>query len=68
MLSTFPFGWVKNIDSENWQLLWDSINKKFYAKGAKSKKVIQLADIPDWFASKKFADEVLTEPYKYFPS
>lgn len=68
MLSTFPFGWVRNIDSENWQLLWDSINHKFYAKGAQSKKIIQLADIKDWFESKKFADEVLSDPSKFFPS
>lgn len=68
MLSTFPYGWVKNIDSENWQLLWDSINNKFYAKGARSKKVIELAEITDWFESKKFADQVLSNPSKYFPS
>ena len=68
MLSTFPFGWVKNIESENWQLLWDSINKKFYAKGAVSKKVIELSEIDDWFESKKFADKVLSNPSQYFPS
>lgn len=68
MLATFPFGWVKNIDSENWQLLWDSINKQFYAKGAMSKKVVKLSNTDDWFESKKFADEVLSNPSKYFPS
>jgi len=68
MLSTFPFGWVKNIDSENWQLLWDSINKNFFAKGAVSKKIIKLSDTDDWFESKKFADKVLSNPAKYFPS
>ena len=68
MLSTFPFGWVKNIDSENWQLLLDSINKSFYAKGAVTKKVIKLSDTGDWFESKKFAEKVLSNPSKYFPS
>ena len=68
MVATFPFGWVKNKDSENWQLLWDSISKSFYAKGAVSKKVVKLLDIDDWFESKKFADKVLSNPEKYFPS
>ena len=47
MLATFPFGWVKDINSENWQLLWDSINHRFYAKGAVSKKIIDLKNIED---------------------
>ncbi len=68
MLSTFPFGWVRNIGSENWQLLWDSINRRFYAKGAVSKKVIELSEIDDWFESKRFADKVLSDPSKYLPS
>jgi len=67
MVATFPFGWVKNIDSENWQLLWDSSNRNFYAKGAVTKKVIKLSDTGDWFESKKFADQVLSNPSKYFP-
>lgn len=67
MLATFPFGWVKDINSENWQLLWDSINNRFYAKGAVSKKIIDLKNIEDWFESKKFADTVLKDPAKYFP-
>ena len=65
MVSSFPFGWVRNINSDNWQLLWNSINKDFYVKSARSKKTYKLASVDNWIEAKKLADKVKYSPTDY---
>lgn len=67
MVSSFPFGWIKNIDSDNWQLLWNSIEKDFFIKAARSKKMFTLARFDTWVEAKEFADKVKSSPGDYFP-
>ncbi len=67
MVATFPFGWVRNINSENWQLLWNPANKDFFAKGTASKKIIKLSESDSWIEAKEFASKVLDSPADYFP-
>lgn len=67
MVGTFPFGWINNIDSDNWQLLWNSIEKEFFIKSARSKKKFTLTRVDTWVEAKEFADKVKSSPSDYFP-
>ena len=64
-MGTFPFGWVRGIKKDNWQILWDSETKTVYAKAAISKKVIQLGQSSSWDEAKTLADRVGNEPGVY---
>ncbi|MBI2487792.1 MAG: hypothetical protein HYW01_12790 [Deltaproteobacteria bacterium] len=64
-MGTFPFGWVRGIEKENWQILWDSQTKSIYAKGAISKKVIDIGQSSSWEEAKTLADMVQNEPEVY---
>lgn len=60
-LVTFPFGWIRSVDDENWQLLWNPQTRVFFAKGALSKRVINLGESSSWVDAKGFADKVQDE-------
>ena len=64
-MGTFPFGWVRGIEKDNWQILWDSETKTIYAKGALSKKIIHLGQSSSWEEAKTLADRVGSEPGLY---
>ncbi len=62
---TFPFGWLRGMDDENWQLLWNPGTGIFFAKGAISKKVINLGESSNWVDAKALADKVQNEAQIY---
>jgi hypothetical protein len=64
-MGRFPFGWVRGMKEDNWQILWDSETKILYARGVISKKVINIGHSPSWQEAKALADRVLTEPLSY---
>jgi len=61
-MGTFPFGWVRGIEKDNWQILWDSQTKSIYAKGAISKKLVDIGQPSSWEEAKTLADMVQNEP------
>lgn len=68
MVGTFPFGWINNIDSDNWQLLWNSIDQDFFIKSSRTKKILKLGSFESWIEAKEFADKVKSSPADYFPT
>ena len=62
---TFPFGWIRGMDDENWQLLWNPKTGIFFAKGALSKRVINLGESSNWVDAKALADKVQNEAHIY---
>jgi FtsZ-interacting cell division protein YlmF len=64
-MGTFPFGWVRGIEKDNWQILWDSQTKSIYAKGAISKKLVDIGQPSSWEEAKTLADMVQNEPEVY---
>ncbi len=64
-MGTFPFGWVRGIEKDNWQILWDSHTKAVYAKGVSSKRVIEIGQSSSWVDAKTIADMVHDEPEVY---
>ena len=58
----FPFGWIRGVGDDNWQLFWNPVTRAFFAKGAISKKVIELGESSTWIDAKALADRVLKEP------
>jgi hypothetical protein len=64
-MGTFPFGWIRGLGEDNWQLLWDSETNVLYAKGATSKKVISVGWSSSWQEAKVLADKLRNEPGLY---
>jgi len=64
-MGAFPFGWVRGIEEDNWQILWDPQTKILYAKGALSKRVIDVGRSYSWQEAKALADRVRNEPEIY---
>lgn len=60
-LVTFPFGWVKGMDDENWQLLWNPETGILFAKSALSKREVNLGESFNWVDAKALADKVRNE-------
>lgn len=65
-VGTFPFGWVREVRGDNWQLIWDPKTKMLTAKGASTKEKVNLGEFPDWQKAKAFADSVILDPSAYF--
>jgi hypothetical protein len=66
-VGTFPFGWVRGNQQDNWQIIWDPNTKTLFAEGAKSRRVLELGKSSTWEEAKRFADRVISEPESYFP-
>lgn len=65
-VGTFPFGWVRGVRGDNWQLIWDPKTKNLVAKGADTKETLTLGESPNWQKAKAFADSVIEDPSAYF--
>ena len=65
-VGTFPFGWVRGVARDNWQIIWDPKSGVVYALGAVSKEVVELGECSDWTQAKKFADGIINDPGAYF--
>ena len=65
-VGTFPFGWVRGVGNDNWQLIWDPKTNILVARGASSKETIELGESSNWQDAKEFADSVMSDPSSYF--
>ena len=65
-VGTFPFGWVRGFRDDNWQIIWDPKSNVIAAKGASSKKVIELGKSVKWMDAKEYADNVIRDPGSFF--
>lgn len=65
-VGTFPFGWVRGVRGDNWQLIWDPKTKNLVAMGAGTKETLTLGESPNWQKAKVFADSVIEDPSTYF--
>jgi hypothetical protein len=61
-MGTFPFGWVREFEDENWQIIWNSETRILYAKGAITKKVVNVGQPLTWQEAKDLAIKVQNEP------
>ena len=65
-VGTFPFGWVRGVRGENWQIIWDPKTEVIIAQGAVSKQIIQLGESSKWMDAKVYADKVMSNPEAFF--
>ena len=65
-VGTFPFGWVRGVRGDNWQLIWDPKTNILIASGANTKETIELGEYSSWEEAKAFADKVIEDPSSYF--
>ncbi|MEQ9619575.1 MAG: hypothetical protein RIG61_10425 [Deltaproteobacteria bacterium] len=61
-VGTFPFGWVRSMEGDNWQIIWDPKTEAVFAKGASSGKVIQVGKSSTWEDAKVLADNIIEHP------
>ena len=61
-VGTFPCGWVRGMERENWQIIWDPETETVFAKGAFSGKVIQVGESSTWQEAKVLADKIIEDP------
>ena len=61
-MGTFPFGWIRDYCDDNWQILWCSETGEISLKGAKTKRLVDVANSPDWFNAKLMADDLRLRP------
>ena len=64
-VGTFPFGWVRGMDQDNWQIIWDPKTETIFAKGALSRKVIQVGKSSTWEEAKDLADKIINDPVNF---
>jgi hypothetical protein len=64
-MGTFPFGWVREFEDDNWQLLWNSETSILYAKGINTKTVVNIGQSLNWQEAKNLAIRVQNEPQVY---
>lgn len=61
-MSRFPFGWIRDFEGDNWQILWDSETGSIVLKGAsgKTEKAVSIAD--KWTEAKSIAEQIQQNP------
>ncbi len=59
---TFPFGWIRNFENDNWQLIWNKNTKEFFVKSVSSKEIKVLDSFNNWKEAKDFADTIIENP------
>lgn len=64
---TFPFGWVRDVGGDNWQIIWDPRSKNVVAKGARTGEVRLLGESESWKEAKMLADSYIREPGRLSP-
>jgi hypothetical protein len=65
-VGTFPFGWVRGIKDDNWQIIWDPKTELITAHAAVSKKTVELGKSAKWMDAKVYADNVINDPGSFF--
>ena len=64
-MGVFPYGWVRELGGDNWQLMWNSDTKAFYAKGAILEKIIDIGKADSWQEARALASKVQDKPEEY---
>ena len=58
----FPFGWVRGIRGDNWQILWNRKTGDVFLKATAKNSLVRVADAPDWVRAKEKADSIMENP------
>ncbi|NIQ16845.1 MAG: hypothetical protein GTO02_21425 [Candidatus Dadabacteria bacterium] len=60
-MSTFPFGWIRNYNNDNWQIIWNKETYEIYLKGSEKKEFKKLGKCKNWIDAKNFADKIIDD-------
>ena len=58
----FPFGWVRGVRGDNWQILWNRKTGDVFLKATSKNALVRVADAPDWVRAKEKADFIMENP------
>ena len=59
---TFPFGWIRDYEEDNWQIIWNKNTKEFFIKSVAGKENKVLGSFANWKEAKDFADKIIENP------
>lgn len=57
-MSRFPFGWVRDFEGDNWQILWDPETGSIILKGASGKTEKTISIAYKWTEAKAIAEQI----------
>ena len=60
-MARFPFGWIRDEDGANWQIVWSSDDCTLTLKKAGGGEVLEAGKAPTWYEAKKEADRLRKE-------
>ena len=58
----FPFGWVRGVRGDNWQILWNKKTGDVFLKATAKNALVRVAGASDWVSAKEKADSVMEDP------
>ena len=61
LVGSFPFGWIRNLKEDNWQIIWDSKSKVLILKSSSAEKIVEVAKIETWQEAKTYADDIRSD-------
>ena len=59
---TFPFGWVRDFEDDNWQILWNKDSGQMFLKSIINKKTHNICNVANWLEAKNIADGIINNP------
>lgn len=62
LVGMFPFGWIRNIRNDNWQIIWDPKSNTVFLRGAKSKDLLEFCNCSSWQEAKIISGDIRSKP------
>ena len=64
LTGTFPFGWLRGVKNDNWQIIWDPKAQALFLKASKTKDYFKIMDCNSWDDAKILSDDFIANPDK----
>ena len=61
-MSSFPFGWVRDFEGDNWQILWNPETGSIILKAASGKTEKSVSTADKWTEAKAIAEQIQKSP------
>ena len=62
---TFPFGWIREVRGDNWQIIWSPSSGNIYLKAVTSNDIVEFDYAESWEDAKSKCDKLISSPDTY---
>lgn len=59
---SFPFGWLRNYNNDNWQILWNKDSRDIILKSINTKELRKIHSASKWIEAKRYSDKIIKNP------